>query len=271
MGATARPDAHMAQKPLVTIVTVTLNASNMITRCIESVAHQSYDNIEYIIIDGVSTDGTLEIIKSYGHVISRWISERDEGIFHAMNKGIDLAKGEIISFLNADDYYEPDAVEKLVDMIITNKLGYSYAAMRLHKRNLPNVTLYSKCKNLADALTLQEMPFPHPTLFVRKSVFKRVGRFDTQYRYSADYEFALRLLKANVRGEGVSAVLANYQVGGASSCQKALSECLSIAIRHGKNPIAAANVFLGRTIRRQLSIIIPENIKSYLLQIKNGF
>ena len=248
-------------RPLVSIITVTFNACNTIARCIESVAHQSYDKIEHIIIDGGSNDGTVDIIKRYDRFITRLISERDDGIFCAMNKGFDLSNGKIIAFLNADDYYESGAVKRLVELIISKDLAFSYSSIRLLKKDMPDVILQTKCKNLVDALKLQEMPFPHPTLFVCRNAFLKVGKFDTRYRYSADYEFALKLLKANLPGEGLDEVLANYQIGGASSCQKAIYECFIIAIRHGKNPISGIIVFLYRSIKRQMSVIIPKIVK----------
>lgn len=100
--------------PLVTVITVCLNSSKTIEQCIESVLQQTYENIEYIIIDGGSTDDTLNILGNYSNSIDYYISEPDRGLYHAMNKGLELASGEYILFLNSDDWYEQDCIQTLV-------------------------------------------------------------------------------------------------------------------------------------------------------------
>jgi len=108
-------------RPLVSIVTVVYNGEKYLEQTIRSVINQRYDNIEYIIIDGGSTDGTLDIVEKHEKMIDYWISEPDEGIFDAMNKGIKICRGELIGLINADDYYAPNAIERVVSCYLKEK------------------------------------------------------------------------------------------------------------------------------------------------------
>ena len=133
----------MKNKPLVTIITIVFNGQETLSKAIESVSNQTYPNVEYIIIDGGSTDGTLNIIKKYGDVITKWISEKDRGISDAFNKGLKLAKGEIIGILNADDWYERNAIISVVEAFENNKnIGIAYGWMNYWKGT--NVWLLKK-------------------------------------------------------------------------------------------------------------------------------
>ena len=177
--------------PLVSIITVALNGEKHLEQTIQSVVCQSYRNIEYIIIDGGSTDGTLDIIKKHEEKIDYWISEPDNGIYDAMNKGIKLAQGELVGILNANDYYHQGAVQTIVvealkhpeSHIIHGDLEFLHTnGIRQIWRSKDNISKYD----------LFRMPINHPTAFVRASCYRDCGYFDVHYRSAADYDLILK-------------------------------------------------------------------------------
>ena len=180
-------------KPLISIITVVWNGEKHLENTIRSVINQSYDAIEYIIIDGGSTDATLDILKKYDDKIDYWLSEPDAGIYDAMNKGIALTTGELIGIINADDFYLDGAINKIVSAAM------QYPAASVFHANLKmifpdNTSLiyYSKQKLSKNDVYL--MPVYHPTVFIRRECYERYGLFDTQYKFVADYDLILRLL-----------------------------------------------------------------------------
>ncbi|PCJ20654.1 MAG: glycosyl transferase [Candidatus Cloacimonadota bacterium] len=182
----------------VSIITVVYNNQDTIKDCIESVLSQDYSNIEYIIIDGKSNDDTLNVINSYQDKITTVISEKDDGLYHAMNKGISLATGELIGTLNSDDFYSNNQViTKIVQNIQTNQSDSCYANLVYVNPNDYKVLRYwySGCYQKQNFLS-GWMP-PHPTFFVKKTQLDQFGYFNTNLINSADYELMLRLLYAN--------------------------------------------------------------------------
>lgn len=199
------------EKPLVSVITVVLNGKNFIQQTIDSIRDQSYRNIEYIVIDGGSTDGTLEILKNNEDVIDQWISENDSGIFDAMNKGIALAHGEIIGILNADDYYLPDAIGFVVDADFRGQADIYYGDILL-------LTNDKQERMHPDITKMDEQPsIFHPACFVKKTVYEQAGSFDTRFRISSDYEFLLRCIRKNFRFAYVPQALTAFRPGGMSA------------------------------------------------------
>lgn len=204
---------NSTRKPLVSIITVTFNAKDYLEQTIQSVINQTYKHLEYIIIDGGSTDGTVDIIKKYSGHLSFWISEPDKGIYDAMNKGISHANGEIIGIVNASDFYEPYTIQTVVDASIQNTsagIFHGNINMRnedgtLFKIKQPNNNL----QNLAKGFQLF-----HPTFFVRKIVYDTIGSYDTSFRMAADYDFALRCWKNNIKFFYIDRILSNFRIGG---------------------------------------------------------
>lgn len=155
----------MVDNPLVSIITVVFNGAKYIEQTINSVINQSYKNIEYIIIDGASTDGTIDIIKQYENKISYWKSEKDKGIYFAMNKGISLANGELIGILNADDFYLPDTIKKIIDADKLFHTDIYYGDIQYVSENGKSISFAKP-----DIFKMKEMPaIFHPTCFVKKS------------------------------------------------------------------------------------------------------
>lgn len=205
------------QDMLVSIITVCLNAEETIETTIRSVIEQTYKNIEYIIIDGGSTDGTQQILERYREYISVWLSEKDGGIYDAMNKGIKLAHGDYIGIINADDWYEKNAVEYVVQ--IGKKISRDIGVISGRCRFIEGTDAFLPGKKSMD-LIWTEMPIAHPATFVKKSVYGNFGAFDTDYKIAADYELVFRLFVNHIGFYLCEKVLANYRIGGISGRRK---------------------------------------------------
>jgi len=196
----------MEYLPLVSIITVVYNGEKKIEQAIQSVLGQSYKNIEYIIIDGGSKDGTMEIVKKYQDQL-RWISEKDEGISDAFNKGIKIASGEIIGIINADDWYENDAIEHVVKNFQGNDV--IYGDMRMWGNEKIEFVVKGNHEILKDEMTVN-----HPTVFIAKACYDKFGLFDKSYRCAMDYDLLLRLKVNNCRFKYVPKILANMSLAG---------------------------------------------------------
>lgn len=199
----------------ISIVTVCYNSAETIERTIKSVIGQDYDNIEYIVIDGGSIDGTVDLIQRYEQNIAYWVSEEDGGIYDAMNKGIEYATGEIIAFLNSDDWYEENILGEIARRFEEPEVQIICGDMYCH--NGKTVTRYHVSEQNGKRAMRYEMGYPHQTMFARKDLFARYGRFDTQYQITADYDWLLRVYDQHVRIGTIDRVLTNFQYGGVST------------------------------------------------------
>ena len=205
---------------LVSIITSVLNGGATIEDTIRSVLRQNYKNIEYIIVDGGSTDGTLAILARYQGKISKCISEPDKGIYDAMNKGIKLATGDVIGFLNSDDFYAGERViQQIAEAIQAGNADCCYGDLEYVAGNNLNKTIRKwKSQPYEEGLFEKGWHPPHPTFFVKKSVFDKYGGFDLRYDIGADYELMLRFLKKyGVRSCYIPDVLVKMRTGGKSN------------------------------------------------------
>lgn len=173
----------------ISIITVVFNNKPHIEACIQSVLGQTYRNIEYIVIDGASTDGTLALIKKYGDRISKWISEADNGIYDALNKGLVLATGDVVGFLHSDDIYAHDGVVgRVVSEMEEHNVDSCYGdLLYVHKDNPEKVIRYWRASPYRPGLFERGWMPPHPTFFARKGVYERFGYFNTDFKIAADY------------------------------------------------------------------------------------
>lgn len=202
-----------ADKPLITVVTAVLNGERYLEQTILSVLGQSYGNVEYLIIDGGSSDGTLDIIKKYDARIDYWRSEADSGIYEAMNKGIDLARGDLIGLLNADDYYELNALQRVTD---SYKSAGSPAILYTNNYVLQE-DLHLKYKSYPHMRYWLGMPLCHQAMFVAKEIYRQIGSYSLNYRFAADYEFLLRSIHNGVAYVHLDEFLVNYRDTGLTS------------------------------------------------------
>lgn len=211
---------------LFSIITVCFNSEKTIERTIKSVLEQSCQDYEYILVDGASSDRTLEIIHKYKPLFQgrmKLISEPDKGIYDAMNKGIQAASGELIGIINSDDYYEKDALEKIARAYP----GYDYTIIYGMLRTILNgkeVAVYIKNHEF-----LEKDMIAHPSCFVTKKIYNRFGGYSLQYPYSADYEFMLRIKRQKeVRFTPIYSIISNFSLDGASGSVKAYRDTLKL-------------------------------------------
>lgn len=204
-----KKETGIVNPPLVSIITVCRNADKTIARAMQSVAEQTYAPIEYIVVDGGSTDRTLDMIKCCP-VVTRWISEPDNGIADAFNKGIVLATGEWVGILNADDWYEPETAATVIG--VAGDADVVHGPVRYWDGDMQKEVFYPNQEALC-----REMTINHQSVFVRRSVYEALGGFDMSYRYAMDYELLLRIRAAGYRFYAVAdTVLANMRLGGVS-------------------------------------------------------
>jgi glycosyltransferase involved in cell wall biosynthesis len=181
----------------ISIITVAFNAQNTIDRCIDSVMRQKFNNIEYIVIDGGSTDNTIQIINRYKDKINIYISEPDKGIYDAMNKGIAMATGDIIGTLNADDFFNNDEVLQDVAVAFTEqKTSILYGDLDYIDLNGKIIRKWRSGKYNSGMFNWGWMP-PHPTFYCRRELFEQLGVYSLGYGSAADYELMLRFIHAN--------------------------------------------------------------------------
>lgn len=204
----------------VSIVTVCLNSAATIRQTIESVLEQDQPGIEYIVIDGGSTDGTLEILESYRQHIAYFVSEPDAGIYDAMNKGIRAATGDVVGILNSDDFYkDASAVSDMVRAMERTGAEAAYADLEIIRPDDPSkvIRYYSSHRFRVSRLRWGWMP-PHPTFFVLRSCYERYGLYRTDYRVAADYELLVRFLwRAGITTCRVPRSIIRMRAGGISS------------------------------------------------------
>lgn len=203
----------------VTIITVAYNSAGTIADTLASAAAQTHRDIEHIVIDGCSTDATVDIVHRYPHV-AYCVSGPDEGIYDAMNKGIALATGELVGFLNADDMLaSPKAVARIAQAAAAPSVGAVYGDLIYVRQDRPAQTLrhWRSGQFTPAQLRLGWMP-PHPTFYVRRSLLTQLGGFDTRLRIAADYDFMLRCLRLpGMQVAYVPEVLVKMRTGGASN------------------------------------------------------
>lgn len=204
----------------ISIITSVYNNQETIKDAIDSVLNQTYENIEYIIIDGRSSDGTIDIIKSYGDKISKFVSESDKGIYDGLNKGISLATGDIVAFLHSDDIYaSDDIIQNVADKFSSDSLldGIYGDLIYTPKNDTTKVIRYWKSKDFDKSLLAKGWMPAHPTLFLKREVYEKYGAFDLNFKIAADYDFMLRVLSAGINVQYLPHVLYKMRVGGESN------------------------------------------------------
>lgn len=203
----------------ISLITVCYNSEKTIEETLKSVLNQTYQNYEYLIIDGNSKDSTLDIIKKYEKLFDgrlRYISERDKGLYDAMNKGVGLASGDIIGILNSDDLLaNKDVFKTIVNNFENNNIDGIYSDLVF----LDSQTMSIPTRNFIAHKQSKILGWhpPHPTLYLKKDVYNKVGLFDLNYRIAADYDFMLRMLNSNVKLFYIKSYLVKMRSGGVST------------------------------------------------------
>jgi glycosyltransferase involved in cell wall biosynthesis len=219
-----------ADKPLISVITVVYNAiknGKKLDDAIESVLHQTYDNVEYIIIDGASTDGTIDIIKKYEDTIDYWISEPDGGMHDAFNKGIDLATGDVIVLLNSDDFFDDQTCQIVSQKMLESEADIYFGMARVIDEN--KVTQYI-C-GYTDK-TLNKYMIPHSACFIKTAVYT-IFKYDTHLRTCGDHDILLRLKKNNCTFLFIESILVNFTLGGVSETLGSRRDSNEVLWKHG--------------------------------------
>ena len=256
-------------EPLVTIITVVYNSVFLLEETILSVINQTYQNIEYIIIDGASNDGTIDIIKKYEDKISLWISEPDKGIYDAMNKGIDLANGAWINFMNAGDkFFNESIVESIFKT--NNYEQYDIIYGNYEYINSIGLSIYKKARNLGGMWKF--MPFCHQTLFMKINVIKEY--YFNINNFAADHELIYKCYNRKLEFLKLDLIIATYLSGGVSE-RRGLESGKS-RWQHVKNitPLVRVDLYYlymlhVQQIRFLLRKYLPDPIKNVIIRLKN--
>ena len=204
----------------ISIITVVFNGEKYIEDCIQSVITQDYPNIEYIVIDGASTDQTLSILKTYQQHIHHLVSEKDKGMYDALNKGIDIASGDIIGILNADDMLASSTIiTAIVQKLNETKAEGVYGNLNYVDANHPQKIIRNWVSKQHQANDFEKGWMPaHPTLYLKKSLFKTYGNYALNYGTAGDYELMLRFLHLQkIKAVYFNQLIVNMRVGGMSN------------------------------------------------------
>lgn len=207
----------------VSVITIVYNNKSSISTCIESVLSQSYDNIEHIIVDGNSTDGTQTVVEKYGDKIAKFVSEKDNGLYNALNKGIKMATGDIIGILHSDDlYFDKNTVSDVVEHFKTTQADLVYGSgLYVEKNNIKNTKrIYPGKPFRKRYLNFGWIPL-HTTIYVKKEVFENYGLYDESYRIASDYEISLRwFFEDKIKKSFLDKYLVKMRLGGKSTTAK---------------------------------------------------
>lgn len=204
----------------VSIITITYNSAATLKETIESVVNQTYSNIEYIIVDGLSQDNTLSIVNNYKDKISKVVSEKDKGLYDALNKGINLATGDLVGILHSDDFYtHPQVIEHVVKALQEDNADAVYADLYYVDRN-DTSKIFRKWKSghYKHGMFYKGWMPPHPTFFAKKSCYQKFGMFNLNFNSAADYELLLRLIhKHQIKLAYLPEFIIKMRVGGKSN------------------------------------------------------
>tara|TARA_B100000767_G_scaffold265186_1_gene280956 strand:- start:470 stop:1243 length:774 start_codon:yes stop_codon:yes gene_type:complete len=210
----------MIKEPKISIITVSFNSQSTIKQTIQSVDSQDYQNKEFLLIDGASADWTLDIISFLKDKINYFVSEKDNGIYDAMNKGIQAASGDIIGILNSDDFYSSNKVlSKVTKIFEETDCDCLYGDLvYVDKGDARNIVRYWKSGEFSKKKLRMGWMLPHPTFFVKKEIYEKYGLYNLKLKTAADYEMILRLLhKDNIKVEYLPEILIKMRIGGESN------------------------------------------------------
>ena len=260
----------LEDKPLISIITVVFNGEKYLEETIQSVINQNYDNVEYIIIDGGSTDGTLDIIKKYEDRIDYWVSERDKGIYDAMNKGIIFSTGELVGIINADDYLYLNILEHVATTFDKN-IDFLYGNVNIIDSEGKVIgEKYSLPKEQINIKIYSGMPFPHPSVFVNINTYKKIGLFDTSLRLSADFDFLLRLIEEKKNGIYIMKFTGAFRTGGQSGGYSSLIENIKVLKKRNLNFFLIISIFINNYLKITAYNYFPKNIYNFLKKLKKN-
>lgn len=235
----------------ISIVTISYNYASHLEETIKSILNSDYGNLEYIVIDGGSTDGSVDIIKKYENKIDYWVSESDKGISDALNKGIAKCTGEIIALIHAGDKLAEGALQRVSDEFNSEDFGYCFGNLDFCDDDGNIIFSQIADKDYMKKINYTMPAIPHPTVFVRKDVYHKYGSYSLDYNLAMDYEFFLRITKEYIVGQYIDETLAVMHYGGASvkGFYGSYKEVAMASVKYGYNPLLATIRLYGKGIR----------------------
>lgn len=242
--------------PKISIVTIVYNGEQHIEQTILSVINQNYQNLEYIIIDGGSTDNTLHIVNRFKSKINVIVSEKDKGISDAFNKGLSKATGDLIGFLNADDFYEPQSLHKLADFYLKNKLENKKKPFILHGNTYSLENDIKKNKKDTSLGWWLAAPFSHCSSFISNNYYKTYGGFNLSYKIAMDVDFFLKSYKDKIEYFKIDFFIATQRTGGVSDVNRVKG--YKEYYRSAKKQVGFIKAFAGFSLK-------------YLIYLKNKY
>lgn len=250
-GRPSQQRAAAGKPALVTIVTPAFNSAKTLQRTIDSVAAQTYPNIEYIVVDAGSSDGTVELLRQRESFIDLWLSEPDRGISDGFNKGIALAHGEFISLLNSDDWLEPEHVARAVACLEESGAAFVFGDLVVYDSAGAAKFTLAGDPEYGSRLRHMMPDVNHPSLMCRRDVYERYGLYDRELRIAMDYEWFLRGFTQGIRGRYLPGLTSHMSGSGVSSrnIRGALAEVREVSIRYGYRSQLAWARFTWRVLR----------------------
>lgn len=250
----------------ISVITVVYNGLPYLHEAIESVLNQDSELLEYIVVDGGSIDGSLDVIKSYQSNINQWVSEPDKGIYHAMNKGISMANGDIIGILNSDDVLNDGVIQHITEAFQKDpSLDYVYGyVQRMTKSGLVYDQATSLSQNKIEKLKFRQIPIPHGALFVKKELFEELGNYRTDYKINSDYDFILKLIEHNKTGLQLDLPISRYRDGGRSSGYLTFWERRILLKRHGVSRLEREWIVGKAIVKLFITRLLPKRWVSFL-------
>ncbi len=246
------------------IITVVFNNKNNIEKTILSIINQNIRNLEYIIIDGGSTDGTVDIIRKYENAITYWSSEKDNGIADAFNKGITHTHGDIIGLVNSGDFLERGALKKVSEAFENSNVDIVYGNMQYWEKKQKEYIYKADHRLLPKFMSLN-----HPAVFVRKEIYNQYGLFDDACMVAMDYDIILRFYNKGVKFKYIDTVLSNMALGGVSDVnwQLAYRESFDIRKKYLGNSVSLYISYIWQVFKRYVSNAVSklglEDIKKF--------
>ena len=251
----------------INVITVVFNGEKYIEETIQSVLSQTYQNIKYIIVDGGSTDGTLDIIQKYGHVIDCWISEPDKGIYDAMNRGLSLASGGWVNFMNAGDlFYSPDTIRQIFDGTIGDE-KIIYGDVHIRYEDFERVEFARHPRRL-----WRGMQFSHQSVFCELEYHKR-NLFNIENEICADLEFYYKAYRKNINFKNSNVIVSSVDTGGISESNRLKTLRLSCAAVSNAGGLPIVNLYywykyIDTVFRSFLKLILPKSIVTNVIKSK---
>jgi len=246
-------------KPLVSVITVTLNAARTLPRTINSIRAQTYPAVEHIVVDGGSTDTTLDCLRSLVPPPGVVLSERDSGISDAFNKGVALARGEFIQIINADDWLSENQIEQAVAVLTSSGADFVFGDLLCYDGDRATFR-YRGDPNYAATIRCRMPPMNHPSMLVRRSAYERFGLFSLSLRNAMDYEWLSRVHRSGGRGVYDPRILAHMSIEGVSIrlFKRTAREVHDIAVAYGRNRLVAALEYRYSVSKTGLSHLVKQ-------------